>query len=329
MASAYSVTILIASLQLDPYAVSHVTIAVNTPDGSIFAGFGPNYDSSYIGNAYSGGKCDMQYVPPGGTPTVGDWSIPLNDNVNASFTIPTSESQAYAIVAAIGAFGDSVPNYNVLNLTVCSTVIGQCLQAGGLGNPISAIPNIKFQEFKSISDTLAANPGAQYYYSPTFNQFLPVPEGVRGLQQDYARIGRGFDTPSEMRGVTGNGGENVSSSYFSTSGNAITNVISAARDTITNATTSAWRTVTNTASAALDSVTGAASSARDYIESTASSVRSTVTNWLEQGTSAEIDSTQADLAFVADSIITPAHGETNPATPASFSECVLSGSNCL
>jgi hypothetical protein len=342
---AYSVTIFVGLPQFSPdFGIGHVAIAVNTPDGSIFAGFGPNYDSEYARNAYTQGQFDMEWVPAGGAPTAGSWTNTLEYNSSAAFEIPVSEEQAYAIIAGMGSFSNSVPNYNVLNNTVCSTVIGQFLQAGGFGNGlIPTVPTTAFLELKAIADALAINPAATEYYSPTSGGNMPVPEGLRGLQQ----------VPGAPSGEFGNLSDaNVLSSYTSTNGNALlagAKAVGNAFDSAMqaqnqaeldqsaeflqgaqeagNALSSGAKAVANAFDSAMQAQNQAeldqsaeflqgAQEAGTAVGDLISSGWNTATNAVSFGASTLWNWAKSGLQYISDSIITPANGETNPGTPA-------------
>ena len=110
MASPYSITIQVAYPSLQNGEVGHVAISVNGPNGSLYAGFGPDRGSPYLGQVYAGGQFNVEFVPSGSNPTVGtaqnpNWSNVFNDSTYATFTVPVSVSQATDALREISGSG--------------------------------------------------------------------------------------------------------------------------------------------------------------------------------------------------------------------------------
>jgi hypothetical protein len=184
MAGRYSLTI-----QVDPSTPGHVAAVINTPSDQSYAGFGPKNE----GWPVSPGQFDFHTVRPGETPQR-DYSNVLGRNSYATFTIPISESQAAAANAEIKRLGQQpFGEYNAFKGQVCSTAVGQIMQAAGLGsNLLYSLPAKNYEFLSNVAKTLAFDPKAK-----SINMETPIPEAFRGLQRDYAYEGRGYDTPSE------------------------------------------------------------------------------------------------------------------------------------
>jgi hypothetical protein len=186
MASRYSLTIQVANPSFaDKSPGGHLATVINTPSGQTYAGFGPRN-----GWPLDSGKFDSYTVKPGEIPPR-DYSNVFGHSSNATFTIPISEAQAAAASAEIKRIKQTDPYY-ILGYNMCSTITNQLMQAAGLGNNLFVNPSKDFQSLTEIAKTLALDPKAQFTRDGLF-----IPEAFRGLQQDYAHVGSGYDTPSE------------------------------------------------------------------------------------------------------------------------------------
>jgi hypothetical protein len=67
------------------------------------------------------------------------------------------------------------------------------MRAAGLGSNLSAIPARNYEVLSDFAKKLALDPKAKVGNASG----LPILEAFRGLQQDYAYVGGGYDTPSE------------------------------------------------------------------------------------------------------------------------------------
>jgi hypothetical protein len=81
----------------------------------------------------------------------------------------------------------------LLDSKTCTTIANRIMRAAGLGSNLSAIPARNYEVLSDFAKTLALDPKAKVGNASG----LPIPEAFRGLQQDYAYVGGGYDTPSE------------------------------------------------------------------------------------------------------------------------------------
>jgi hypothetical protein len=196
MPDRYSLTIQVANPSISPGSPGHVAVALTEPSGQTYAGFGPkDTGPPWFGARSFPGKFDAHPVQSGGT-LPRDFSNVLGRNSYATFTIPVSESQANAARAEIDRINKSGENYDLFDSKTCTTIANRIMQAAGLGSNLSVIPARNFEVLSDIAKTLALNPNAK----TAKESGLPIPESFRGLQQDYAYVGGGYDTPSERTG---------------------------------------------------------------------------------------------------------------------------------
>jgi len=185
----------------DDESVGHVTIAIGTSRGTTYVGFGPNEGRlSMLGEFYAQGQFDVEFVPAGASPTIGEnnYANPYDHQSHASFSVRVSDARANAALDRINELAGSAGNYNIPNWNVCVSIAQDIAAAAGIEFP-GGMPTAVDRDLRSISDTLARNPKATSY--PGEFGLIPIPEGLRSLQEDYAFLGRGFDTPREMLGT--------------------------------------------------------------------------------------------------------------------------------
>jgi hypothetical protein len=84
------------------------------------------------------------------------------------------------------------------------------MRAVGLGNSLHTVPQVDFEYLSDIADTLADDPNATLARKTR----VPIPNELRGIQRDYAYVGRGYDTPSErvLRAASGEQNADMSNS---------------------------------------------------------------------------------------------------------------------
>jgi hypothetical protein len=116
----------------------------------------------------------------------------LDSNSPQTFTIPISELQAKAARDEIDRVSQTGRRYSFPDY-VCSTFVNQIMRAAGLGDDLYTVPARDAAFLGDAADTLAQNPNVRI----TSKAGLPIPDGLRGLQRDYAYVGGGYDTPSE------------------------------------------------------------------------------------------------------------------------------------
>jgi hypothetical protein len=197
MASRHSLTIQLADPSLGDLSPGHAAVVINTPDGQTYAGLGP----AHHGLPYSPPSFVPQTVPAGVLPP--DASNPLNystvfgHNSYKTFTIPVSESAAAKALAEVRRMEASGDYYNLFNSKYCTLTVNRILDAAGLGSDLLySVPSRSIQYLSDIEKTLSLNPNAKFTVDGNNNR-IPIPEALRGLQQDYAYVGGGYDTPSE------------------------------------------------------------------------------------------------------------------------------------
>ncbi len=134
--SGYSLVIQVASPTLTTFSPGHVAYAVSAPDGSVtYFGFGP----ATPGNPYDYGRFDLEVVPPGNSPTIGNDLNPNYSNVfdhsdYKLYSMPISDETAGALLSGINSLSFVNQNYNgyppVNN--VCSTDLNSLFASVGL-----------------------------------------------------------------------------------------------------------------------------------------------------------------------------------------------------
>jgi hypothetical protein len=185
----------------DDESVGHVTIAIGTSRGTTYVGFGPNEARlSKLGKFYARGQFDVEFVPAGASPTIDEnnYANPYDHQSHASFSVRVSDARANAALDRINELAGSAGNYNIPNWNVCVSIAQDIAAAAGIEFP-GGMSTAVDRDLRSISDTLGRNPKATSY--PGGFGLIPIPEGLRSLQEDYAFLGRGFDTPREMLGT--------------------------------------------------------------------------------------------------------------------------------
>ena len=205
MASRYSMTIQLADPSVSDASVGHAAVAINTPDGQTYAGFGPkNYDWKSLFGLWSSPRFAPETVSPGQLPS----DFYSHDNFNTVFghsshtthTIPISDEQAQKALAEIERIRSEGNNYNMFNKNVCTTVVNRIAKAAGLGSDILyEIPARSGQYLADVEKALVANPRSRFIIDGA-GRPVAIPESLRGMQQDYAFVGGGHDTPSERSG---------------------------------------------------------------------------------------------------------------------------------
>jgi hypothetical protein len=231
----YSITISISYANFpffgsDPiFSPGHAAVVVNTPYGQTYAGLGPlNDGTQFFGGLFARASYGVQHVDPGKEPTTGraDFSN-VYGHANVSFTLPGGASQAAATLSYIQQRSDfyeqpdvQVTGYgnpfdfqqsgtswgagirpweyssNPFGINVCTTEADNALRvwAGSSESLLYLSPGAGAAYLIAVSDTLANRS-----YAPFTNETFPrpIPEELRWLQQDYAYLGGGFNSPSE------------------------------------------------------------------------------------------------------------------------------------
>jgi hypothetical protein len=201
MAARYSLTI-----QIAPGLPGHAAVVLNGPSGQTYAGFGPEHHH----RSYDEGKFDAHTVRPGEAPPP-DFSSVVGDGSYRTFTIPISEGQAKAAHQEIGMIQTERPWYNVWNSRVCTTIVNRIAKAAGLGDDLLyTLPSRSMQYATDVKSTLAANPKANFMIDGA-GRPVRIPDALRDVQQDYASVGAGYDTPSERIGHVPGGPANFPS----------------------------------------------------------------------------------------------------------------------
>lgn len=181
------------TIQLMPGTVGHAAVTLTDPSGQTYAGFGPSWHKM----PRSRPQFDVHTVPTGTTSLPSDYSNVFGDTGYRTFTLPITEEQAKSAHAEIGRIANETDHYNVLSLDprVCTTIVDRIMRAAGVNAGLSLFPQVEFDRFSDIADTLAKDPKAR---STNLNgRQFSIPEALRGLQPDYAYVGAGYDTPSE------------------------------------------------------------------------------------------------------------------------------------
>jgi hypothetical protein len=202
MASRHSLTIQLAEPSMADGSPGHAAAIVNTPDGQTYAGLGPaDHDLRSLKGAWSTPKFAPQVVPPGQLPD--GYTDPNNFNTvfghsaYATHTIPLTEEQARAALAEIGRIRAEGNNYNIFNKNVCTAIVNRILKAAGVGSDVLYTVPARSQQY--LSEIEKANPKPKFVLDGA-GRPVPVPEQLRDMQEDYAFVGGGYDTPSERLG---------------------------------------------------------------------------------------------------------------------------------
>jgi len=184
MASGYSLTLMVAGSSWTPLSPGHVAVVVNTPEGSVYAGFGPSPQVPHLGTAVAAGLYNVELVPPGGQASVGTPQFPnyantfgaLNHPSFDSYSTPISSGQAADVIIKAYELAPMLRDYNAANpfstLEFCTIAVKQLVDAAGLKIPVPWLPD----DVRSVYEHWPDN---------------------ATLQKDYALLGHGADTPHE------------------------------------------------------------------------------------------------------------------------------------
>ncbi|MGJ4946426.1 hypothetical protein ACQR1W_38125 [Bradyrhizobium sp. HKCCYLS1011] len=191
MASRYSLTV-----QINPNFPGHAAVVVNEPSKQTYAGFGPQRHYS----PWSYGKFDIHSLSPGEIPPP-DFSSVIGQGQYKTFTVPITEQQATRALHEIERIHNANGNYNFFDSNICTTIVNRIAEAAGLGRDVlpRVLPSYNGEYLSNIEQTLAANPKAKVAFDGA-GMPAAIPESLRGVQQDYAFVGAGYDTPSERNG---------------------------------------------------------------------------------------------------------------------------------
>jgi hypothetical protein len=193
MAPRYSLTIQAAPLDLPQGSSRHAAMVVNTPEGSVCAGFGPVCSSGgqqYFGGMYAQGKRGVDCVPPGRSATIATDEAPNHANVfdrdaYATFTVPISAECASELLTAINQAAPAESPYNIAWSNVFTTAVNGF---AGIGLDL-LFPSDLYAHLSAISKALAKDPNATNYQvfenadteSAAWVTYQ-IPEQLRGLQ---------------------------------------------------------------------------------------------------------------------------------------------------
>jgi hypothetical protein len=126
----------------------------------------------------------------------------VGDGSYKTFTIPISEEQAGAVREEVGKIKAEPLWYNALrpDPRVCTTIVNRIAKAAGLGDDLLyMLPSRSMQYATDVESTLAANPKAKFMIDGAARP-VRIPDALHDVQQDYASVGGGYDTPSERLG---------------------------------------------------------------------------------------------------------------------------------
>ncbi len=181
------------TIQLMPGTVGHAAVTLTDPSGQTYAGFGPSWHKMPT----SPPQFDVHTVPPGTTSLPSDYSNVFGDTGYRTFTLPITAEQANSAHAEIGRIANEKDLYNVLSSDprVCTSIVDRIMRAAGVNAGLSLFPQVEFDRFSDIAETLAKDPKARV--TNLNERQFSIPEALRGLQPDYAYVGAGYDTPSE------------------------------------------------------------------------------------------------------------------------------------
>ncbi|WP_315806716.1 MULTISPECIES: hypothetical protein [unclassified Bradyrhizobium] len=189
MAPRYSLTI-----QINPNIPGHAAVVVNEPSKQTYAGFGPQRHYS----PWSYGKFDVHSLAPGQTPPA-DFSS-VAGAAHRTFTVPITEEQATQALNEIQRISSSSGNYNVADANVCTAMVNRIMEAAGLGSDLLYLSPLRSSQYLSdVEKTLIDNPRSKFMIDGA-GRPAAIPQSLRGVQQDYAFVGGGYDTPSERNG---------------------------------------------------------------------------------------------------------------------------------
>jgi hypothetical protein len=218
--SSYGNTIFSLTIQVAPGLPGHVAAVLNEPTGQTYAGFGPEHPHWPSDE----GKFDVHTVRPYGVPPP-DHSTVVGDGPYKTFTIPISEEQARAAREEISKIQSESPSYDALSPDprVCTTIVNRITKAAGFGdNLLYTLPSRSMQYVADIESTFATNPNAKFMIDGA-GRPVRIPDALHGIQQDYAYVGGGYDTPSERIGHVPGGLANFPSpTGFAVVWNAVT-----------------------------------------------------------------------------------------------------------
>jgi hypothetical protein len=185
-----------------------MSLPCSTSRGQTYAGFGPEHPHWPSDE----GKFDVHTVRPYGVPPP-DHSTVVGDGPYKTFTIPISEEQARAAREEISKIQSESASYDALSPDprVCTTIVNRITKAAGFGdNLLYTLPSRSMQYVADIESTFATNPNAKFMIDGA-GRPVRIPDALHGIQQDYAYVGGGYDTPSERIGHVPGGPANFPS----------------------------------------------------------------------------------------------------------------------
>lgn len=197
---------------LDDNSPGHAATVISTPQQQVYAGLGPAYhDWRHLWGAYSPPSFSPQVVSREETPPRFNYSTAVSSHSPyATYTIPITENQANQALAEIRRREASDDWFNVSPAVrnYCTADVNRNATAMGLGAVLPyETPGSNRDYFANVERTLRANPRAKFVVDEQGRPMLDsagipttIPESLREIQQDYAFVGGGYDTPSERLG---------------------------------------------------------------------------------------------------------------------------------
>lgn len=212
MAPHHAFTIQLADRDLlGKQSPGHAATVISTPWQQIYAGLGPAYhDWRHFFGAYSPPSFSPQVVSREETPPHANYSTVTSPSPYATYTIPIAENQTQQGIAEIRRRAASDEWYDARPTVrnYCTTDVNRNAMAMELGAmlPYEA-PGANRDYLANIERTLRANPRAKFIVDEQGRLMLDsvgrptaIPDSLREIQQDYAFVGGGYDTPSERLG---------------------------------------------------------------------------------------------------------------------------------
>lgn len=182
----------------------HAATVVSTPQQQTYSGLGPAFHDWYhLKGMYSPQSFEPQVVPREETPPRSwdphNYSTVSADGSYATYTVPVTEDQARLALAEIRRRGESGDQYNAFIRDYCTTDVNRNANAAGLGTALPyEWPGNNRDYLARIEKKLRASPRAKYVFHA--GGLDRIPDALREIQQDYAFVGGGYDTPSERLG---------------------------------------------------------------------------------------------------------------------------------